>query len=142
MFIRTKKIKNKEYAYLVENKWTKKGSRQKVKKYLGKIIKAKRILQNNYLIDDQKTYQTIINELIKYELDNHKIKNNTSSVIAMNEGFLCKETITKLLHLKNEKKQRIDKEGEKLANSLLEAGLQLKKEEFSKLFETWKKTNT
>ena len=36
MFVRTKKIKDKDYAYLVENEWTPWGSRQKVTKYLGR----------------------------------------------------------------------------------------------------------
>lgn len=37
MFVRVKKIKDKEYAYLVENVWTDKGSRQKTKAYLGVV---------------------------------------------------------------------------------------------------------
>lgn len=38
VFIRIKKIKGQPYAYSVSNKWTAKGSRQKVGKYLGKVI--------------------------------------------------------------------------------------------------------
>ena len=43
MYIRKKAIKNKKtgtiyhYAYAVENRWRKKGARQKVKHYLGKV---------------------------------------------------------------------------------------------------------
>jgi len=36
-FIRKKKINGKEYGYLVQNKWTDKGSRQKAR-YLGKVL--------------------------------------------------------------------------------------------------------
>lgn len=35
-FIRTKKIKGNHYAYLVENRWKRKTSKQKVKQYLGR----------------------------------------------------------------------------------------------------------
>ncbi|MGB9748282.1 MAG: hypothetical protein ACP5H9_02435 [Candidatus Woesearchaeota archaeon] len=38
VFVRIKKHKDKEYAYLVENIWTKKGTRQKSRKYLGRIV--------------------------------------------------------------------------------------------------------
>ena len=44
MFIRIKKIKGKEYAYLVKNTWKKrkKSSRQTSSSYLGKVIKLKK----------------------------------------------------------------------------------------------------
>ncbi|MGE0793576.1 MAG: hypothetical protein AB7V77_05355 [Candidatus Woesearchaeota archaeon] len=45
MFVRAKTIKDKKYAYLVENIWKKKKVCQKVKKYLGKIV----ILEDVYL---------------------------------------------------------------------------------------------
>ena len=38
-FFRIKKIKGKEYIYMVENEWTGKSSRQKVKGYLGKAFR-------------------------------------------------------------------------------------------------------
>ncbi len=41
MFLRVKKIKGKEYCYLVENVWTKKGARQEVKCYLGRVYSFK-----------------------------------------------------------------------------------------------------
>lgn len=140
MFVRTKKIKNKEYAYLVENEWTSKGTRQKVKKYLGKIIRPLRITPNSYRIDEEKQYKEIVKELITHELENHKIKETGKIVIAMNEGFLCKETSKQLLDLKADKEGRPDKEGERLATALLEAGLNLQGEEFGKLFEVWRKS--
>jgi hypothetical protein len=40
-FLRVKKIKGKEYCYVVENKWTKKkGARQTVKEYLGPVVRC------------------------------------------------------------------------------------------------------
>ncbi|MEM2121676.1 MAG: hypothetical protein QXU20_03425 [Candidatus Woesearchaeota archaeon] len=38
MFVRVKKHNGKEYAYLVENSWTKNGTRQRTKKYLGRLF--------------------------------------------------------------------------------------------------------
>jgi hypothetical protein len=46
MFFRIKKIKGKEYAYLVENEWKKNSSRQKVKQYIGRVY---RLAQKNNL---------------------------------------------------------------------------------------------
>ncbi len=142
MFVRIKKIKNQEYAYLVKNEWTSKGARQRVKKYLGKTIRPQRIKTNSYLVDEKKKYSIIIKDLIKHELENHKATEKGKFVIAMNEGFLCKETIQQLLKLKAQKEGRPDKEGEKLATALLESGLSLKGEEFSKLFEIWRQASS
>ena len=36
-FVRVKRINGGTYAYLVENSWTRKGTRQKVSRYLGKV---------------------------------------------------------------------------------------------------------
>ena len=138
MFVRTKKIKNIEYAYLVENEWTSKGTRQCVKKYLGKIIRPVRIKPNNFKVDERKKYKDSVKELIKHELENHAIKETGKIVIAMNEGFLCKETIQQLLELKADEEGRPDKEGERLAATLLESGLSVQREEFGKLFESWR----
>ncbi len=42
MFVRIKKIYGNEYAYLVKNRWTKNGPRQKSRKYLGKVIRLQK----------------------------------------------------------------------------------------------------
>lgn len=40
MFLRIKKIKNREYCYIVENAWSaRKGVRQRVKGYLGAVVR-------------------------------------------------------------------------------------------------------
>lgn len=88
MFIRIKKRKNTPYAYLVENRWykTHQQSRQKVKKYLGKVHtpeKAYSQTLEKYLaiktknIDEyiQKTQLcSILLDLICLELKNHRFK--------------------------------------------------------------------
>ena len=83
-FIRTKKIKRAEYAYIVENKWRKRRKnkvKQKSKKYLGRVYRFDRVSVvdffefyniediNKYL--DEKSRYDILLDLIKLELHNH-----------------------------------------------------------------------
>ena len=85
-FIRTKRIKGNDYAYLVENRWKKKTSRQKVKKYLGRVIefhKKRSIDFRGFLgIIDLSEYikehpkEEIINDLIVFELFSCGFKKN------------------------------------------------------------------
>jgi len=82
-FIRTKKIKGKEYAYIVENKWRKRGKKvkQKTKKYLGRVYRFDRVNMMDffefYNIDDinyyinNKTKEELFLDLIKLELYNY-----------------------------------------------------------------------
>lgn len=66
MFIRIKKIKDKPYAYLVSNTWTSTGSRQKVSKYLGKIVKLERKQNRSF----EEYIQTLCaKDLAKYSAD-------------------------------------------------------------------------
>lgn len=138
MFIRTKKINNCLYGYLVENVWTEKGSRQKVKAYLGKIIPLQRekpIQEHpSQSISKGKTAEAITNELIQSELKNHgfqpypehlmqlikdfiiyNTQNHTLKekkkdiVLKINEGYLCIHTIQQLT---NELKKGILKDEE------------------------------
>jgi hypothetical protein len=83
-FIRTKKIKGTEYAYIVENKWRKRRKnkvKQKTTKYLGRVFRFDRVSVldffefykiediNKYL--DEKSKYNILFDLIKLELTNH-----------------------------------------------------------------------
>lgn len=166
MFIRTKKIKKFEYAYKVKNKWTKKGTRQKIIGYLGRVYKLKKTRDidfNDFIlkylnkkIDYSKTdFKEIVNYLIRWELYKHgfneKIKKfkqknlilefkedslfykNRNLVLAINEGFLCSETIKKILNFKSKE----DEEGTafKLANVFVDAGIKIPKDIFIILFE-------
>lgn len=158
MFIRTKKINNNKYAYIVENYWKDNSSRQRVKEYLGKVVKPER-KDFEINIDFNTEYSAIINKLFERELLRHEfkeanvlegrtlelgrikanlenynvIKGKKNVLLAINEGFLCKKTIQELINFKPlEDKQ---KTGIKLAQMLVEAGLKLNEEEFIKLFE-------
>ena len=82
-FIRTKRIKNQEYAYIVENRWRKRGNRvkQKTKKYLGRVYRLDRVNMMDffefYNIDDisyylnSKTKEELLLDLIRLELYNY-----------------------------------------------------------------------
>lgn len=155
MFVRTKKIQNKQYAYLVENEWTVSGSRQRVKKYLGKVHQPDKKNIKEPVIDSMKEYPHIIHDLIIWELENHGFKHNNSiltrdnltvnlhetsvrrhgkkSVIALNEGYLCDYTLTEALHFKPSTSQTDT--SNRLATKTLEAGLKLPPPAFIQLFE-------
>jgi hypothetical protein len=173
-FIRIKEIgkrggKRYKYAYLVENKWRKrlkggrKGSRQKVGKYLGKVLNLEKTREIGFIefnkITDVNQYlnrnkSELIEDLVRHELfllgfeaegnlmkkdelifdiKSYKFVNDSGEeeklVIEANEGFICSNTLKKLLMFKPED----DDEhitGIKLAKLFLEAGLSVSKEVF------------
>ncbi len=160
MFIRLKNIKGKNYAYLVSNSWTGKGARQKVAGYLGKVHKPEKAGSkglNEYMgIEDadayfnSKSYQEIIDDLLKLELHNHKADDaffvaghelktlmGKSAVMQANQGFICGQTIKPL------KEYRADEDdGTLLANLVTAAGLNIEKEHFIMLFEKAKEDSS
>lgn len=165
MFIRTKRIKGNDYAYLVRNVWRKRpksgerGSRQKVSKYLGRIYRFEDIYHNSFVefykikdikdfnkYIDNKSKKDIIKDLIKIGLINIGFKEqgrllvnddlkfdidnltfSDKAVIEMNEGFLCKDTVSKIINFKAGDEER---EGYNLANAFVEAGLKVPEEVF------------
>ena len=78
VFFRIKKIKGKEYAYIVENEWKRKSSRQKVKGYIGKVYRFNLLHDFDFLeyskIGNTRDYvenndkKRIISDLIEWEL--------------------------------------------------------------------------
>ena len=93
MFIRIKKIKDKEYAYLVENKWRKrkvKGSRQKVKGYLGKVFEYDKKYSKSFL-----EYHNIkdTSEYCKSKKKKKDIIKDLTIVSLSNYGFSDKEGV-------------------------------------------------
>lgn len=161
-FVRIKKIKGSEYGYLVENTWTSKGSRQKVKAYLGRIIKPAKTAELPVPILTSLNFTDAIKAVAKWTLLSHgfqegsqsmlmngtvladlgecKIINKTNpAVIAMNEGFLCQHTLQDAIGFipSGNTEETIGKE---LANVLLEAGLSVPHDVFVQLFETVAKT--
>ena len=159
VFFRIKKIKGKEYAYIVANEWGKNGSRQKVKGYLGRVhrfdlkhnveffqfVKSESI--DKYINENNEN--KMINDLIEWELfkfgvnkgkfaldfSNKKIKKNI--VIAINDGFLCNLTLKNLLEFKPEDEQN---DGYRLARAFVEAGIKVPQEIFVGVFNKLYKT--
>jgi hypothetical protein len=76
MFIRLKKIKGNDYAYLVENSYGKRGGkvRQRVKKYLGRVFRFSRDssefdVDSEYI--DKNSAAQIVLDIVKFELLAH-----------------------------------------------------------------------
>ncbi len=145
-FVRIKKVQGKEYGYLVENKWTSSGSRQKVKAYLGKIYRPEKTKAEQLSIERSWTYAETIHKLVQWELANHNLHSEIqqtstsftakgkSIVLALNEGFLCEHTLQALLDF-TPKGTYEEQVGMELANTLVEAGILMPKEHFILLFE-------
>ena len=156
-FFRIKKIKGKEYAYIVENRWKRKTSRQKVKGYIGRAYRFD--LRNNmdffeyFKIENAQDYiernqkNRIINDLIEWEiyrfgidkneflvdLDNKKIQKKKKNVaFLINEGFMCNLTVKNLLDFKPENDEQAD--GYRLARSFVEVGIKVPQEIFIGFF--------
>lgn len=169
MFIRIKNIKNKKgkvypYAYLVDNKWYKrgnkgkgKGSRQKVKMYLGRVHSFSKVQDINFLgylrinnIDDyilkndkNKIIKNLVEwEFFKYDVDkeeflvdfrNRKVLKGGKEVsLKLNEGVLNSYTLGRLLRFRFNGDERED--GLKMAKAFVEAGLEVPKEVFIGIF--------
>lgn len=87
MFIRIKKLKGRDYAYLVKNTWTKKGPRQKTKKYLGRCVRPEKVKDIDFIeyynIDPEDFVysndpKAVLERLFEFELIKHgftKMKN-------------------------------------------------------------------
>ena len=157
VFFRIKKIKGKEYAYVVENEWNRKGSRQKVKGYIGRAHRFD--LKNNadfleyskikdvYDYIESNNKNKIINDLIEWELfkfginkeeflidlNNLKIQKNKKDVaLLINDGFMCNLTFKNLLEFKPEGDEQTD--GYRLARTFVEAGIKIPQDIFIGLF--------
>lgn len=157
VFSRIKKIKGKEYAYIVENEWRRTGSRQKVKGYIGRVYKFE--LKNNvdfleYLkIENIQNYienndkNKIINDLVEWELFKFNINKQEFSIdlstikiqkkkknvaLLINDGFMCELTLKSLLKFKPEGDEQTD--GYRFARVFVEAGIKVPQEIFVGLF--------
>ncbi len=144
-FVRIKRIKNKEYAYLVENAWKKrkKGSRQKTLKYLGRVHHLEQIENIQAEVEENHDFKKIITNLLKIHLKNYGFnqekktfmkdniiidfennsvtKSNRNISIQMNEGFLNTYTLRQLYNYKP--KGDMQEIGFNLANVFVSTGL-------------------
>ncbi|MEK6849591.1 MAG: hypothetical protein AABY01_03400 [Nanoarchaeota archaeon] len=154
-FVRVKTIKGNKYGYLVENTWQGKGSRQTVKGYLGKVITPTSAPIGIAPNISQLSYHDSVLALAHWTLENHgfaaetgkhvresvtfdhaakAVHNKTkNAVLEVNEGFLCQHTLTQLLNFVGEG-TREEEVGQRLANTLLEAGISVPHDTFVQLF--------
>ena len=161
VFIRVKKVKDWRYAYLVENTWKSKKTKQKVKQYLGRVHMLENIVGHNFNKDVSKmSFQDAVKELIKFELlkngfeedkgslkkedfvinfDEKKFLNGKKPVVfESNEGFICLTTFNKVMNFKRAETE--EETGLMLAETILEAGISIPHKVFVKLFEKVHKT--
>jgi len=158
MFVRIKRINGIDYAYLVENEWTPKGSRQNVTAYLGKVLKVQRqkitiqrLTGSNYnkLINDliettlldygfQKQNQHpqtyILNDITVDLLQMRTVPKHKPAVLALEQGHFCEQTIAELIRFS--KKENPEKTAVALASALLQAGISISTENMVALFES------
>jgi len=162
MFIRTKKVKLARYAYLVRNQWTKKGARQKVSKYLGRVYAPERVADNPYYnyIDNNEEFinrsnaTDIMRSLITWVLADHgfeskkhiwsrenvsinlrslKVRENGKPVVVnLNSDYLCDLTLRRLIRFKSAKDQQ--QVGMELAKAIISAGIPVPQEIFVHIF--------
>ena len=152
-----------EYAYLVENKWRKRvrggkaGARQKVKAFLGRVYKPvltndKDFLEDHGISDmgryvNENSLKRISQDLIDWEFFKHDIGNGffvdfenksvrkykKKAVLQLNEGFLCDYTLRKLINFRFREDEH--EAGIALAKAFVEAGINIPKGLFVKVFE-------
>ena len=112
-FIRLKRVGKEHYAYLVDNEWTSKGPRQRVKKYLGKYLELAQTQQP--LVQGMITPGILLAAELKSRgftdrLNHSELKisinlklctikqGKKNVVLGMNGGFVCGYTLRRLLH--------------------------------------------
>jgi len=158
-FIRVKKINGNEYAYLVENKWYKrgfkgkgKGPRQKVGKYLGKAYYFNKGQDIDFFtfkkIENLEEYlknnarEKIIRELVEWEVFRHNIDKSRFTIDLSDKKITAnnKEVSLKMNEgfLNSFTLSRLfnmrSNEGYYLAKCFVEAGIEIPKEVFAGLF--------
>lgn len=151
MFIRVKTITKYRYAYLVESIWKNGKTKQRVKKYLGKVLvfedtKPLTHTTKNTLITDfleqlgftQQKAQYIYNTQIAYATKTTTLTFTTTkpAVIQVNEGFVCTVTLRNLKKLL-EKAYVLENQQDDittLATALIDCGIRLDKKAFISLY--------
>ena len=163
-FIRTKKIKGRKYAYIVENKWKKSKVKQKFKKYLGRVYEFSReekefdnmiaVPMEQYL--ETRKVNDMILDLVEWELLNHgfekkdKVYVNGECTVNLKKkqvinarnssiSLAFNEGLVNSYGIKKLLRLRLegkdeDEDAYKLAKSFVEAGINVPKEIFVEVF--------
>ncbi|MFP4111961.1 MAG: hypothetical protein ACLFPQ_05165 [Candidatus Woesearchaeota archaeon] len=163
MFIRSKTISGKEYAYLVRTKWDKRSKtvKQKVSKYLGPIIKLDKVKDVDFFdyyndLDKDDYLNTVsikqlIRDLVEIELYRHgftkkspeKMTNGVielrlpyvSKVFSLNEGYMNKATLKEIEKYDKILGQNEKKIPYKFAALFVNAGIDIEKELFVEIYQ-------
>ncbi|MFW5990659.1 MAG: adenylate kinase family protein [Candidatus Nanoarchaeia archaeon] len=158
MFVRAKKVKGHKYAYLVKNEWTKKGPRQKVCKYLGRVVELSR--KNKLEFEEFSSIELCAYELVKnivaFELFLHgfekksknkwvldeievdlgkgKVRENKRAVVlCINNDYLCDFTLKRLLNFKTSSEK--EEAARELATAFIQAGIPVREDLYINVFE-------
>jgi hypothetical protein len=164
MFVRAKLIKGTKYAYLVNNIWKDDKVKQKVKKYLGKIIDFDKLYVENQnfvsktsddfdwmmptkllfreIISEEflrrgfkrKGWQLIKNDLI-INLSTCKITQDEKDVVLFMNGRYLYDSLIKELENFYEPEDEYAQKGEKLAQAFSDCGISIEKDVFIKLYQ-------
>ncbi len=158
-FIRIKKVKDWKYAYLVENKWKSKKTKQKVKQYFGRVYPVDNIVGLKFDKDIARMgFKEAVAELVKFELMKNGFKEDKKKkgmlkkesfavnfdkceflnkkkpvVFESNEGFICSYTFNNVIKFKPSDTE--EETGLRLAEAILGAGISVPHNVFVKLFE-------
>ena len=158
-FIRIKRINGREYAYLVENKWYKrgfkgkgKGPRQSVSKYLGRVYAFSKANDIGFYafkeVSDINGYlkktarERVIKDLVEWELSRHNIDKvefmvdfSDKRIVKKNRDISLKinEGFLNSFTLSRLFNMRSN-DGYYLAKCFVEAGIEIPKEVFVGLF--------
>lgn len=155
MFVRTKRVKGKEYAYLVKSQWRGGKPRQKIIGYLGAVIRLEKRQDATFQgIFSASHPKAIVKGLMRRELIRHgfegqncllklggveascdslKISRKGKPVVLrINEGFMCEATLKRLLRELGKPPEGLGG----LPSAILEAGIGIDKGEFQELILT------
>ncbi len=141
MFVRIKRIKGKPYAYLVENVWKDGSSRQRVKRYLGRVIQVRDQSAPSVppsVKGDDLIWHLIGEELaplgdVRIDISKRKVtRDGQEVVLALNGGFLCSYTVKQVFRALNVTGE--DHPGTALAEAFSRAGLRIPQDRFVSLY--------
>jgi hypothetical protein len=150
MFIRTKKVKRHVYAYVVKNRWTKDGPRQRVARYLGRVYEAGAAGERDFMAGATRSARETILALVAWQLENHGFSKKgkvwskddvtvdlerlrTSHVIRMNNDYLCDYTLRRLARFKSGRDEA--GVGMAFAKAFVSAGIPVPQDVFVNLFQ-------
>jgi hypothetical protein len=154
MFIRTKKVKGHQYAYLVRNRWTKEGPRQSVSQYLGRVHAPERTGDKPFCEACSNAVdlgtRDLIERLVTWELENHGFREQrgrwvsgdlsvnlsrmeVSGVLRLNSDYLCDYTLRRLLRFKSSRDE--SEVGLRLAKVFVQAGIPIPEDVFVEVFQ-------